>query len=354
MLDIITQQAGSTDARAATVLASAVHRTHEARRQAHKDAATPCEETDGLFPCSSSLSGSIFLTATYGFLLLKGANLISDGSELLLEVFDPGLIGGLVLPILGALPDSAMIVMSGLGGTVEQAREQVAVGIGTLAGSTIMLLSIAWGGSLWVGRCDLDARGVAIDKTLTRPSDMVKTGVTTDEATRINAYIMIASALLYLSPQIPTFVGKSHDPFMAWAGGVACLTALAAYCVYQVRMPELQKRKKEAAHQKFVRLIAVRNALDIARAAGSMLLDDDGNVKEEALRHLFDKYDEDRSGTIDREELRKMMSIVSSTHRKGAGAEDLEEDLVHIFARPRSSACFALRVHCLCLLSHRC
>ena len=71
---------------------------------------------------------------------------------------------------------------------------------------------------------------------------MVKTGVTTDEATRINAYIMIASALLYLSPQIPTFVGKSHDPFMAWAGGVACLTALAAYCVYQVRMPELQKR----------------------------------------------------------------------------------------------------------------
>eukprot|EP00961_Rhodomonas_salina_P067141 901525-Rhodomonas_salina.3 len=73
---------------------------------------------------------------------------------------DPGLIGGLLLPILGALPDSAMIVMSGLGGSIEQAKEQVslvnpvvnrtsdgpddvwgqiAVGIGTLAGSTIML-----------------------------------------------------------------------------------------------------------------------------------------------------------------------------------------------------------------------
>jgi len=44
------------------------------------------------------------------------------------QVLDPGLIGGLVLPILGALPDSAMIVMSGLGGTVEEATEQVAVG----------------------------------------------------------------------------------------------------------------------------------------------------------------------------------------------------------------------------------
>jgi hypothetical protein len=38
---------------------------------------------------------------------------------------DPGLIGGLVLPILGALPDSAMIVVSGLAGTIEEAKEQV-------------------------------------------------------------------------------------------------------------------------------------------------------------------------------------------------------------------------------------
>ncbi len=56
-----------------------------------------------------------------------------------------------------------MIVMSGLGGTVAQAQEQVAVGMGTLAGSTIMLLSIAWGGSLIVGRCDLES-GVAVNR----------------------------------------------------------------------------------------------------------------------------------------------------------------------------------------------
>ena len=35
---------------------------------------------------------------------------------------------------------------------------QVNVGIGTLAGSTIMLLTVAWGGSLIAGRCDLDDR----------------------------------------------------------------------------------------------------------------------------------------------------------------------------------------------------
>lgn len=53
------------------------------------------------------------LMGLYGLVLLKGANLISDGSEHLLEVVNPGIIGGLLLPILGALPDSAVILFSG-------------------------------------------------------------------------------------------------------------------------------------------------------------------------------------------------------------------------------------------------
>lgn len=138
----------------------------------------------------------------YGYCLLQGANYLSDGSEMLLEILDPGLIGGerpptaptrmptrlattvarpnlrnlvsrslsistapsgrnrpqcpditvfgsssvcsqdsirqtctsatdrsvlagLLLPILGALPDALIILVSGLGGTREEAQEQV-------------------------------------------------------------------------------------------------------------------------------------------------------------------------------------------------------------------------------------
>lgn len=39
------------------------------------------------------------------------------------------------------------------------------VSFSTLAGSTIMLLTIAWGGSLFLGRCDLDSNGEAIEET---------------------------------------------------------------------------------------------------------------------------------------------------------------------------------------------
>ena len=75
--------------------------------------------------CSStSLPGSIVLILSYGYMLLQGARLLSDGSELLLQVLNPGIIGGLLLPVLGALPDSLVIVVSGLGGSHDEAAEQ--------------------------------------------------------------------------------------------------------------------------------------------------------------------------------------------------------------------------------------
>ncbi len=37
----------------------------------------------------------------YGYLLLIGANQLSDGSELLLEILDPGVIGGRVVRDVG-------------------------------------------------------------------------------------------------------------------------------------------------------------------------------------------------------------------------------------------------------------
>ena len=40
------------------------------------------------------------------------------------------IIGGIVLPLLGAVPDSAMIIFSGIGGTREEANEQISVGMG--------------------------------------------------------------------------------------------------------------------------------------------------------------------------------------------------------------------------------
>ena len=81
----------------------------------------------------------IILMIGYAYVLYSGSNLISDGSELLLLVPSlAGIVGSIVLPVLGAVPDGAIVLFSGLG---PDAQNQLSVGVGALAGSTIMLLT---------------------------------------------------------------------------------------------------------------------------------------------------------------------------------------------------------------------
>jgi hypothetical protein len=69
-----------------------------------------CEQSYGFLPCTTTVLGNMFLVLTYGFLMFKAATFLSAGSELLLEIMGPGLVGGLLLPILGALPDALLVL----------------------------------------------------------------------------------------------------------------------------------------------------------------------------------------------------------------------------------------------------
>jgi len=243
----------------------------------------------------------------YGYFLLQGAQLIGDGSEMLLHVLDPGIIGGLVLPVLGALPDAIMIVVAGLGSTDPAVvAENVKVGVGTLCGSTIMLLTLAWGGSVYLGRCDFNRSGKAIDRRLRRPADYKTTGVTCDQGTAFGARIMAVTVLLYLIVQVPASwpFDRVHDPTAALMGSLVCLLALAAYSVFQVRFPELQRRKIRRAHERFMRYHAVSQ---ISHQMGG-LLDGHGNVSRSKTDALFDQFDTDGDGAMDAPEVEAMVT----------------------------------------------
>ncbi|RZS23847.1 hypothetical protein BHM03_00056850 [Ensete ventricosum] len=73
-------------------------------------AAEQCEQTYGFLPCTTTVVGNMFLVIAYGFLMYKAAMYLSSGSELLLEIMGPGIVGGLFLPVLGALPDAMLIL----------------------------------------------------------------------------------------------------------------------------------------------------------------------------------------------------------------------------------------------------
>lgn len=109
------------------------------------------------FPCSSTLSGNAFLLFVYAGILMYAASLIQAGSDKILDanLLPPSFVGGLLLPVLGALPDATVIIISVMGASGPSAQEQLNIGMGTLAGSNIILLTMPWAIALFIGRVPL-------------------------------------------------------------------------------------------------------------------------------------------------------------------------------------------------------
>jgi len=166
-------------------------------------------------PSTCTIGQLTFTVCVYGYALFQASNLISDGSELLLLVpqWAP-LVGSVVLPVLGAVPDGMMVLFSGLGANAQQ---QVTVGVGALAGSTIMLLTLPWFLAMFAGRVNMSPTGVLRYKRpqnagedwdkLDPPGNMSLTGTGVGVGSEIKdaAQLMLATTLGYFIIQIPAF-----------------------------------------------------------------------------------------------------------------------------------------------------
>ena len=51
-------------------------------------------------PCSTSAMGNLVLIIGYGYVMFLAVTYLSDGSEMLHRILGPGIIGGLLLPLL--------------------------------------------------------------------------------------------------------------------------------------------------------------------------------------------------------------------------------------------------------------
>jgi Ca2+/Na+ antiporter len=159
----------------------------------------------------------LFIGAIYCYIVITGCQLIGDGSELLeLTKYGP-LVGPTILPILGAVPDGAIVLFSGIG---SDAQTQLETGVGALAGSTVMLLTVPWILCVFGGRVNLDANGKVTYKSkpkLHPPNnmDLFKTGISLSPKGHhivwTMAVWMLITAIPFLVVQIPTFVYLDVD-----------------------------------------------------------------------------------------------------------------------------------------------
>jgi len=219
-------------------------------------------------------TGLLWLFGSYGYVLFRASGLISEGSELLLLVPSlAGLVGGVVLPLLGAVPDGAIMLFSGLG-DIETAQETLSVGVGALAGSTIMLLTVPWGLSIIAGSVDLirgsDGQMVANyrgDPKLTPGKSLEESGVAVTKEVKHGAVIMMLTTIPYFLIQFPAsyLQGKTDDvaggeKMWALLAFVVCITGFVSYLVIHVKA----SREDE---QKFRRMEVMKNMLKTGKVS---------------------------------------------------------------------------------------
>ncbi|KAL5212000.1 hypothetical protein ABZP36_022847 [Zizania latifolia] len=260
-----------------------------------------CEMSYGFLPCTTTAGGNLFLVLAYGFLMFKAATYLSSGSEMLLQILGPGIVGGLFLPILGALPDAMLILFSGLSGTREVAQSQILIGMGLLSGSTVMLLTLLWGSCVIVGKCDLSENSTTIDSQDTQVFSLFGSGVSTDVYTSYAARIMAISVLPFIIVQIPqTFKLHSGHRITVLLGFIVAALLLLSYCLYQIFQPWIQRRRLEYSRRKHVMSGLLRHA---QMHVFGRLLDDNGRPNVPVIEKLFHKIDLDNDGRIEQGEL---------------------------------------------------
>ena len=327
---------------------------------------------DALFPDIHGMAWSplILLLCFYGYVLFRASGLISDGAELLLLVLSPGLVGGLLLPLLGSLPDGLIVLFSGIG---PDAQEQLSVGVGTLAGSTILLLTLPWAACGVMGRVDLAAdgasalykRGLTSAGTASWGAFLTRTGIQTTGVVNPAAWVMMGTCLTYLVIQGPAWAQRQYASLdaatpaeiaaeaavvrnYALAGFVLSLVLFIAYAVYSVRSSMQEEAQanviREARKNAVVRgLVGLAQLVSLeksvvqeqedalaGRAAGggggvfgagldavlssltsSGVAGGGGHAlvtNHGMVKALFDKYDVDSSGALDVAEVRAMLA----------------------------------------------
>ncbi|KAJ8755059.1 hypothetical protein K2173_016599 [Erythroxylum novogranatense] len=271
-----------------------------------RGSSSSCEQSYGFLPCTETALGNVFLILVYGYLMFLAATYLSNGSELLLEILGPGIVGGLFLPMLGALPDAMLILVSGISGTAATAQSQVSVGMGLMAGSTVMLLTLIWGSCVIVGKCDIrESDDIAIDGKNTKGFSLTGSGVSTDIWTCYAARIMAISVIPFLVVQLPQALHSSSGRHLAvLIALILSLAMLISYCLYQVFQPWIQKRRLAYAKLKHVMSGILQH---LKQKSLGRLLTDDGQPDEEVIKKLFEAIDVNNDKKVSASELKALI-----------------------------------------------
>lgn len=286
-------------------------------------------ETPFISPEVCNLNQLGFLTVVYAVVLYQASNLIASGSELLLLVPPvAGLVGSIVLPILGAVPDGMMVLFSGLG---PDAQNEVSVGVGALAGSTVMLLTFPWFIAIMFGRVPIGQGGKAMygseDGSEAKVS-CLSTGISISPEIRSGAKVMLMTTALFAVIQVPATLAEqmgldtkeqaNMENRWAFIGLIGCAVAFVGYLIYCYLDANEDKQLAAVIAGVKSRQISIGAALRFAKNTSGSTTPSGGHAEplvpkdqkrlKAILKPFFAYYDDDRSGTLSIGELKHLLA----------------------------------------------
>ncbi|KAL2331382.1 hypothetical protein Fmac_018963 [Flemingia macrophylla] len=236
------------------------------------------------------------------YLVLKGIDVDDDESLEELEQCKQ-----IAFQILGALPESLILLVSGVASNREIAQEYAFTGVGILAGSSILLLTLVWATCLVAASQQLphhSRHSNSPHKTLQHL--FTGYGITTDLETSYTARIMVCSVIPLAIMQIPSLFQFSSRPTNVTLSIALVITSifLFLYFVYQVFEPWIQKRRLEYVKHDHLILKILRH---VQKNTLQRILTKNGTPDVSAIRRLYKELDQDGSSGISASEVKDLL-----------------------------------------------
>ncbi|EYU44996.1 hypothetical protein MIMGU_mgv1a025835mg [Erythranthe guttata] len=269
----------------------------------------------GFLPCSKSIWGHVFLIVVYEYLLFHGESYVAAGGERIFKILGPGVFGACAFQIIGAFPEALILLVSGLLNNKEVAQECVLTGVGLLAGSSILLLTLVWGTCVILGSQHFPNSSQSSDSTNQNPiqnfflSLWPGYGVVTDSWTGYTAWIMLISAIPFTIIQFPVLFDLSYfwERIFVVVALLVSVTFLLSYFFYQLFQPWIQGR--QLLYLKHGHLV-VDILKHVQNHTNETLFSDDGAPDLSVIRRIFKVTDRDGDETIDASELKGFLQEI--------------------------------------------
>ncbi|KDP21052.1 hypothetical protein JCGZ_21523 [Jatropha curcas] len=257
-----------------------------------------CEPTYGFLPCTTEIWGQLFLLVVYEYLLSLSAHYISEGSELFLETSGTdNIFSASVFQMLGMFPQVILVLVAGFSGTSDTVQSMAEMGMGLLAGSVIMNLTLIWGSVVAFGSYSLSQASTSSNTENQDKFSLTGYGVRTDNQTKTTARIMLLSMIPFLLLQLAKILNSTlATRIIVIVSLIVTLIYLITYCIYQAFTPWIRERRLEYLMRKY----GQTNILQALRMSN-------GEPNEANIRELFQKIDQNSNTQISAAELRALV-----------------------------------------------